>query len=150
MYPWLVIVAPLTASILALCAVTVSLVSLGMEKASIWLLSWPSSVCWRTLTLVICFRVRTSWTCMGPYGVLVTVPVTVRIASDEPDADDEADADGGADADADIDTRGDWALTARPAFPGRSARPLGPAASVGDGVLADVPATEASATGWDL
>src|ERR1700689_252148 len=63
----------------ALCAVRVSAVSLGMANESIWPLSAPSFVCCSTVTLVIRVPARVTWTCMGPYGVLATVPVTVRV-----------------------------------------------------------------------
>src|ERR1700677_2109461 len=81
---------------------------------------------------------------MGPYCVLATVPVSVRVP---PDADDDGDADARCDEDV--------------PFPAPSALPgwyplvdpaalLGPAASVGVGAAAGVVAAEASATGWDL
>src|ERR1700761_3591846 len=49
-----------------------------MANESIWLLSEPSLVRCRTLTLVIFWPVRVSCTCIGPYGVLAAAPVTVR------------------------------------------------------------------------
>src|ERR1700722_4953461 len=65
----------------ALCAARVSLVSVGMAVASIWSLSEPSSVRCSTVTLVIFVPARVTCTCMGPYWVLATVPVTVRLAA---------------------------------------------------------------------
>src|ERR1700752_2308422 len=66
----------------ALCAARVSLVSLGMANESIWSLSEPSLVRCRTVTLVIFWPARVSWTCIGPYWVFATVPVTVRAAAE--------------------------------------------------------------------
>src|ERR1700733_3713726 len=65
----------------ALCAARVSLVSWGMAVASIWSLSAPSSVRCSTVTLVIFVPARVTCTCMGPYWVFATVPVTVRAAA---------------------------------------------------------------------
>src|SRR6185437_7616965 len=62
----------------ALCAARVSLVSLGMALLSISSLSAPSLVRWSTVTLVIFVLARVTCTCMGPYWVFATVPVTVR------------------------------------------------------------------------
>src|ERR1700722_12825588 len=69
----------------ALCAARVSAVSLGMENESICWLSWPSLVSWTTATLVIRVPVRVTLTCMGPYMVLSTAPVMVRVAIEEPE-----------------------------------------------------------------
>src|SRR5258705_13669999 len=55
-----------------------------MAKASIWLLSVPLLVRCRMVTLVIRCPVRVSWICMGPYWVLATAPVIVRVAAELP------------------------------------------------------------------
>src|SRR6266567_8606640 len=62
----------------ALCAVRASDVSFGIAIASIWLLSDPSLVCCTTVTLVIFVPATVMATCIGPYWVLATAPVTVR------------------------------------------------------------------------
>src|SRR5580692_11570601 len=64
----------------ALCAARVSAVSLGMENESICWLSWPSLVSWTTATLVIFCPSRVTLTCIGPYMVVSTAPVMVRVA----------------------------------------------------------------------
>src|ERR1700722_18438070 len=64
----------------ALWATRVSLFSLGMANESIWTLSEPSLVCCRTVTLVIFWPARGTWTCIGPWAVFATVPVTGRVA----------------------------------------------------------------------
>src|ERR1700733_2709674 len=71
----------------ALCAVRVSAVSLGMENESICWLSWPSLVSWTTETLVIFWPSRVTLTCIGPYMVVSTAPVIVRVAVDPPEPD---------------------------------------------------------------
>src|ERR1700722_11068919 len=71
----------------ALCAERVSAVSLGMENESICWLSWPSLVSWTTETLVIFLPSRVTLTCIGPYVVVSTAPVTVRVAVDMPEPD---------------------------------------------------------------
>src|SRR5580692_2902198 len=69
----------------ALCAARVSAVSLGTENESICWLSWPSLVSWTTATLVIFFPCRVTFTCIGPYMVVSTAPVTVRVAVEPPE-----------------------------------------------------------------
>src|SRR5215467_7519718 len=64
----------------ALCAVRVSLVSRGIAAESICSLLAPTLVCCTTATLVIRWPTRVTWTCMGPYWVFATAPVTVRVA----------------------------------------------------------------------
>src|SRR5215467_10889137 len=64
----------------ALCAVSVSLVSLGMAAESISLLISPVLVRCSTVTFVIRWLASVSCTCMGPYWVFTTEPVTVRAA----------------------------------------------------------------------
>src|SRR5580698_2581003 len=64
----------------ALCATMVSLFVLGMVNESIWTLSEPALGCCRTVTLVIFWPARVTWTCIGPWAVFATVPVTVREA----------------------------------------------------------------------
>src|SRR3984957_8583144 len=71
----------------ALCAERVSAVSLGMENESICWLSWPSLVSWTTETLVIFLPSRVTLTCIGPYMVVSTAPVMVRVAVDPPEPD---------------------------------------------------------------
>src|ERR1700735_189633 len=71
----------------ALCAERVSAVSLGMENESICWLSWPSLVSWTTETLVIFWPSRVTLTCIGPYMVVSTAPVMVRVAVDPPEPD---------------------------------------------------------------
>src|SRR6516162_3174996 len=66
----------------ALCAVRVSLVSCGIAVESICSLLAPTLVSCSTVTLVIRCPIRVTWTCMGPYWVFATAPVTVRVAAE--------------------------------------------------------------------
>src|SRR5215470_3443477 len=67
---------------LALCAVRVSLFSFGIAVESICSLMAPTLVCCTTVTLVIRWPTRVTWTCMGPYWVFATAPVTVRAVAE--------------------------------------------------------------------
>src|SRR5438874_1810699 len=64
----------------ALWAARVSVFSLGIAMPSICWLSAPSLVCCTTCTLVIFLPVIVSATCIGPYGVFSTAPVTLCVA----------------------------------------------------------------------
>src|ERR1700691_4047205 len=56
-----------------------------MENESICWLSWPSLVSWTTETLVIFCPSRVTLTCIGPYMVVSTAPVMVRVAVEPPE-----------------------------------------------------------------
>src|SRR3984957_11712924 len=66
----------------ALCAASVSELSLGMENASIDWLSWPALVSCTTATLVILVPSRVTLTCIGPCMVASPAPVMVRVPVD--------------------------------------------------------------------
>ena len=52
-----------------------------MALASIWSLSGPSLVRSSTRTPVILVPRSPTWTCIGPYCVSATAPVTIRVAA---------------------------------------------------------------------
>src|SRR5579875_1564992 len=68
----------------ALCAARVSRFSCGMALASICWLRLPALVSCSTFTPVILLPWSVTWTCIGPYWVLTTAPVRVRVAAEPP------------------------------------------------------------------
>jgi hypothetical protein len=93
-YPSLVIVAPDTESMSALCAWSVSWISFGTAAV---VCGWFG--CWSIRTELILSPSKVTSTCTAPLEVLTVEPCTTREADDEEDAEDPGDADGPEDVD---------------------------------------------------
>lgn len=97
-YPSLVIVAPDTVSMSALCACSVSSISFGTAAV---VCGWFG--CWSIRTELILSPVKVTSTCTAPFDVSTVLPLTTCEAAADADGDEEADGE----AEDEVDEKGE-------------------------------------------